>query len=320
MGKNDFFGDGRSDIILQNTDGSVVLWEMSGTAIVNAGLVGNPGASWSVEATASGTAITPGSGSFTDSSGNVFTVSTAGLAEENGSPLPLGSGTAKLVYYDGIVYGQDVATGNWNILDGDGHWSRSFGPGFFGDGSSSIVMQNADGSVVLWDMSGTTIVNAGNVGNPGPTWHVKGTGDFFGDGHTDLVMQNADGSVVLWDMSGSAIINAGVVGNPGASWNVLDDNMRFIYSTSANETLTATPAAPDEFVLTGVTTGLHTISGFNPAQDMIELSKAQFPSFTDVQAATSVSSGVTTINLGGGSLLLPGVNADLLHASNFALT
>jgi hypothetical protein len=463
MGKNDFFGDGRSDIILQNTDGSVVLWEMSGTAIVNAGLVGNPGASWSVEATASGTAITPGSGSFTDSSGNVFTVSTAGLAEENGSPLPLGSGTAKLVYYDGIVYGQDVATGNWNILDGDGHWSRSFGPGFFGDGSSSIVMQNADGSVVLWDMSGTTIVNAGNVGNPGPTWHVegtgvffgdgntaiimqnddgsvvlwdmsgptiinaglvgapgptwhvegtgdffgdgntdlvmqntdgsvvlwdvsgttivdaglvagpstwqvkgtgdffgdgntdlvmqntdgsvvlwdmsgttivnagnvgnpgptwhvKGTGDFFGDGHTDLVMQNADGSVVLWDMSGSHIINAGNVGNPGATWNVLDNNMRFIYGTSANETLAATPAATDEFVLTGLTTGSDTISGFNPAQDMIEFSKAQFASFTDVQAATSAISGGAMINLpNGSSLLLPGVDAGSLHASNFAL-
>ena len=125
MGKNDFFGDGRSDIILQNADGSIVLWDMSGPTIVNAGLVGNPGASWSVEGTASGTAITPGSGSFTDASGNVFTVSTAGVAEENGSPLPLGRGTAQLVYYDGIVYGQDIATGDWSILDGDGSWSRS---------------------------------------------------------------------------------------------------------------------------------------------------------------------------------------------------
>ena len=156
------------------------------------------------------------------------------------------------------------------------------------------------------------IVNAGLVGNPGPTWHVKGTGDFFGDGHTDLVMQNADGSVVLWDMSGSHIINAGVVGNPGASWNVLDDNMRFIYGTSANETLAATPAAPDEFVLTSLTTGSDTISGFNPAQDMIEFSKAQFASFTDVQAATSAVSGGAMINLANGSsLLLPGVDAGI---------
>ena len=462
MGKNDFFGDGRSDIVLQNADGSIVLWDMSGPAIVNAGLVGNPGASWSVEDTASGTAITPGSGSFT-AAGNVFTVSPAGVAQENGSPLPLGNGTAQLVYYDGVVYGQDIVTGDWSILDADGSWSRSVAPGFFGDGGSSIVMQNSDGSVVLWDMrgpaivnagvvgnpgaswhvrgtggffpggstaivmqsddgsvvlwdmsgaaiinaglvagpstyevkgtgaffgygtsgivlqntdgsvvlwdvsgsaivnaglvagpstyqvkgtgdffgdghtdlvmqstdgsvglwdlSGSAIVNAGLVGNPGPTWHVKGTGDYFGDGHTDLVMQNADGSVVLWDMSGSHIINAGVVGNPGATWNVLDDNMRFIYGTSANETLPATPAAPDEFVLTSLATGSDTISGFNPAQDMIEFSKAQFASFTDVQAATSAISGGATINLpNGSSLSLPGVDAGSLHASNFALT
>jgi hypothetical protein len=462
MGKNDFFGDGRSDIILQNADGSVVLWDMSGPTIVNAGLVGNPGASWSVEGTASGTTITPGSGSFT-AAGSVFTISTAGVAEENGSPLPLGGGTAQLVYYDGVVYGQDIATGEWSIFDDDGSWSRSVGPGFFGDGSSSIVMQNADGSVVLWDMRGSTIVNAGvvgnpgtswhvkgtggffpggstalvmqnddgsvvlwdmsgtaivnaglvagpeptwhvagtgaffgygsssivmqnddgsvvlwdvsgttivdaglvagpsawqvkgtgdffgdgntdlvmqntdgsvvlwdmsgshiinagNVGNPGASWHVKGTGDFFGDGHTDLVMQNTDGSVVLWDMSGSHIINAGNVGNPGATWNVLDDNMRFIYGTSANETLAATPAAPDEFVLTSLTTGSDTISGFNPAQDMIEFSKAQFASFTDVQAAISANSGGAMINLpNGSSLLLPRVDPGSLHASNFAL-
>jgi hypothetical protein len=48
MGKNDFFDDGRSNIILQNADGSVVLWDMSGSTIINAGLVGNPGASWNV--------------------------------------------------------------------------------------------------------------------------------------------------------------------------------------------------------------------------------------------------------------------------------
>jgi hypothetical protein len=32
MGKNDFFGDGRSDIILQNTNGSVVLGHITTSA------------------------------------------------------------------------------------------------------------------------------------------------------------------------------------------------------------------------------------------------------------------------------------------------
>ena len=93
-------------------------------------------------------------------------------------------------------------------------------------------------------------------------------------------------------MSGTNVIGGGaVVDNPGTAWNVLDDNMRFIYSTSANETLEATPATPDEFVFTSFATGSHTISGFNPVQDMIEFSKAQFASFADVQAATSAISG-----------------------------
>ena len=73
-------------------------------------------------------------------------------------------------------------------------------------------------------------------------------------------------------------------------------------------------------MLTSLTTGSDTISGFNPAQHMIEFSKAQFPSVTDVQAAISAISGGSMINLGNGSsLLLPGVDTGSLHASNFAL-
>ena len=42
MSKNDFFGDGRSDIVLQNTDGSVALWDMSGTTIIARRSCGEP--------------------------------------------------------------------------------------------------------------------------------------------------------------------------------------------------------------------------------------------------------------------------------------
>jgi hypothetical protein len=55
-------------------------------------------------------------------------------------------------------------------------------------------------------------------------------------------------------------------------------------------------------------------------QDVIEFSKGQFASFTDVQAATSAIAGGAMINLGNGSLLLlPGVDAGSLRAGNFAL-
>ena len=123
MDKGNFFSNGNSDIVLQNNDGSVALWDMVGTTIIASGIVTNPGPSWHVEGTAGGIAITPGSGSFTDAVGNVFTISAAGVAQENGSQISEGFGYAKLEYYNGTVYGQDATTGKWFRLDSDKSFS-----------------------------------------------------------------------------------------------------------------------------------------------------------------------------------------------------
>ena len=223
MGTGSFFSDGNSDVLLQNINGSVALWDMSGSAIIGGGLVAsNPGPTWFTEGTAGGVTITPGSGSFTDAAGNIYTLSAGGVAERNGSPIPDFSGTRKLVYYNGDIYGQDATTGNWFTFDfSDNSPTPSVAPGFFSDGNTAIVLQNNDGSVALWDMNGTTIVGGGLVANPGPTWHVKGTGVFFGDGNTAIVLQNNNGSVALWDMSGTTIVGGGGVANiPGPTWHI----------------------------------------------------------------------------------------------------
>ena len=64
-------------------------------------------------------------------------------------------------------------------------------------------------------MSGTNFIGGGGVANPGPTWHIKGTGDFNNDGHSDILWQNDDGSVAIWEMNGTNFIGGGGVGNPG---------------------------------------------------------------------------------------------------------
>jgi hypothetical protein len=469
MSKSGFFDDGNTDILLQNTTGAVAIWDMSGTSILSGGLASSdPGAAWQIQGVAGGVTITPGSGSFTDMFGNVYTITPDGVAEVNGAPAPGGASTDQMVYYNGFVYGQDAGTGAWFILFNDNSFGAADAPGFFGDGNSSIVLQNTNGSVALWDMSGTTVVTGGLVAsnpgptwqvkgtgnfqgatgdagillqntdetvavwdmsgttivgggvigdpgagwavkgtgdfigdgntdilfqntdgsvaiwdvygtsiigggaassNPGPTWQIVGTGNFFGDGSTDIVLQNTDGSVAIWDMNGLNVVGGGLVASdpgptwhvkgtgdyngdgrsdivlqnndgsvaiwdmngititggglvnssPGPAWNVIDNVMQFIYGSSGDETLTATPMAADEFVFTGITTGSHTIDGFNPLEDMIQLSKTQFASFADVQAATSSVSGSAMIKLGHGSLLLQGVDPASLHASNFAL-
>jgi hypothetical protein len=61
--------------------------------------------------------ITPGMGTFTDASGNVYAIDSAGNAEENGGPIPGGGGTSAMEYYNGQVYGQDSTTGDWYTWD-----------------------------------------------------------------------------------------------------------------------------------------------------------------------------------------------------------
>jgi hypothetical protein len=193
---------------------------------------------------------------------------------------------------------------------------------FYGNGQTDILFQNTNGEVALWEMSnGPTIEQAAVIANPGTAWHVVGTGDFNNDGKTDIVFQSTSGQVGIWEMNGATITALGAVGNPGTSWSVVDNTMRFIYSQGAGETLAATPAVADEFVFTSYAAGSHTITGFDPMQDVVAFSSSQFANFGAVEAATSAVAAGAMINLGqGSSLLLAGVDPSTLHAGNFALS
>jgi hypothetical protein len=252
-GTGDFYNDGKTDILLQNDDGSVAVWEMQGSTInvANSGVVA----------------------------------------------ASIGIGPA------------------WHVK-GTGD--------FYGEGKTDILLQNDSGSIAIWEMNGTAIINSGFVAhNPGPTWHVEGTGDFNNTGRNGIVLQNDNGAVAEWLLSGATIVSGATLANPGPSWSLFGggETIRFISSNSANETLSATPTNPDEFIFTNVAAGLHTITGFSAIQDSIELSAARFPNFASIQQVTSPVAGGTMINLGNAaSLLLPGVDPSSLHPSNFALT
>ena len=46
IGAGDFNGDGKSDILWQNSDGTPAIWEMSGLDVIAGGTLANAGASW----------------------------------------------------------------------------------------------------------------------------------------------------------------------------------------------------------------------------------------------------------------------------------
>jgi len=70
-------------------------------------------------------------------------------------------------------------------------------------GNDEILFQNDNGSLAIW-----TVSNAGNgiitgmfagTQNPGPSWHVVGTGDTNADRNAGILWQNNNGALVLWE-------------------------------------------------------------------------------------------------------------------------
>jgi RHS repeat-associated protein len=189
----DFSGTGTSDILFQNTNGTVDTWELSNASVIASTAIANPGTSWH-EA---------GTGDFNgDGYSDILYQNdngTVAIWEMNGSNVILGATVA------------DPGT-SWHAL-GTGDFNE--------DGKSDILFQNNDGTIEIWNMNGATVASSAVVANPGPQWHPVGTGDFFGTGQPDILLQNDDGTIDIWQMSGDTLVNGTVIANPGPTWHAV---------------------------------------------------------------------------------------------------
>jgi hypothetical protein len=90
--------------------------------------------------------------------------------------------------------------------------------------------------------------------------------------------------------------------------------MQFISDATVNAT-----AGRDVFDFAAYAAGAHFISGFDPSQDLVELSKANFADFADLEEHSSASVGGTLVALdSASSLLIQGIQPIDLASSNFA--
>jgi Ca2+-binding RTX toxin-like protein len=90
-----------------------------------------------------------------------------------------------------------------------------------GDGKSDLLVRNADGATLLWQMNGTTTTSSATLLGPGSWSIANGHGDYNGDGKSDLLVQNSNGDTRLWLMNGSAITSSTILLGPG-NWRVID--------------------------------------------------------------------------------------------------
>jgi hypothetical protein len=85
-------------------------------------------------------------------------------------------------------------------------------------------LQDTSGNVVIWEMNGTTILNANSsfVANVPGQWSIQLTGDFNGDGKSDIVWQDTSHNVAIWEMNGTTILNgnSAFVANVPGQWSI----------------------------------------------------------------------------------------------------
>jgi|SRR5579884_3234962 len=177
--QNDINGDGRSDILWRNDDGTLTDWlgtQSGGFTPNGSHLLDVVDNQWQIAATGdfNGDGRVDvlwhrADGSITDWLGNA-----------NGGLTPNAANELEVV----DPHWQIVATGDVN-----------------GDGRDDIVWRRDDGELTDWlgTANGSFAPNAANeLDVVDPQWHIVGAGDFNGDGIADIMWRNTDGRITNW--------------------------------------------------------------------------------------------------------------------------
>ena len=191
----DYNADGHGDILWQNDDGSLAIWD-SGQA-AGAHSISGPGA-----VPASSHVVSVG-----DFDGN-----------GKGDILWRDDNGAVSIWNDGLASGAQTMSGAGIV---SAAWQIVGTGDFDGNGRDDILWQNSNGTVSVWDNA--QITGGHWIADPGviaPSWHIAATGDFDGNGHDDILWYNDNGMVSIWDngqIGGAHIIATGMP----SSWRIV---------------------------------------------------------------------------------------------------
>jgi hypothetical protein len=221
-------------------------WSQQGNKLIGAGAVGGAGQGNSVALSADGnTVILGGPYDSSDQFVNfgaawVFTHS-SGNWTQLGNKLAGAGAVGDIGTSQGSLQGWSVALsgdgttaiigGSYDNAEVGAAWvfartNRTNTHDFNGDGFSDIAWRDTSGNVAIWEMNGTSVVNASTsfVANVPTNWSIVGTGDYDGDSASDILWYDTGGNVAIWEMNGTTILNqaASFVANvPGGTWSIV---------------------------------------------------------------------------------------------------
>jgi hypothetical protein len=195
VGAGDFDGDGKSDILWRNDNGTVAIWEMNGNQVKASLGAGSAGSDWTIV----------GAGDFNgDGRADILwrntTLGTVAVWQMNGNQVEqsIGLGTAGL---------------SWTIAGiGD----------FDGDGRADILWRDsASGTVAIWEIANGQVKASLGVGSAGSSWQIAGVGDYDADGKSDILWRDsASGTVAVWELNGASVKASIGLGAAANEWTI----------------------------------------------------------------------------------------------------
>ena len=250
----DFNGDGRSDILWRNVDGTVGDWfgTASGGLVANGALLTTVATNWHV----AGTGDFNGDGrvdilwrSDGGEMSNWLGTATGGFTPNNANAALLVETSWKIVGTgdfngdgrDDILWRNDDGTlSDWLGTASGGYtpnnansliqiatrWHVAGTGDFNGDGNSDILWVSDSGEVSDWlgnSAGGFSANNGSAFTQVATSWHVQGTGDFNGDGRDDILWRNDDGTIGDWlgTASGGFTVNGSLLTTIANSWHIV---------------------------------------------------------------------------------------------------
>lgn len=196
--KSDFNGDGKSDLVLQNSSTSgITVWLMNGTGPATGAQIAAP-VGWAPVAT-----------------GDVDGDGHADVIVRNTAS---GQVSVYLMGADGLT-----TKGFNNLASPTTQYQVITTADFNRDGTDDIVLQNTvTGVVSLWLMRAGTILSGYVLQTPDASWRVLASGDLDADGWPDLVLQNlSSNAVTVWRTQNGTVVAGQVINVPASNWKVI---------------------------------------------------------------------------------------------------
>jgi hypothetical protein len=114
------------------TFSNLEVWQASASNDIGTGVTASPTPTPTPTPTASPSSneiTTTSGGTLTDGSGNKWTLTSAGVVDENGTAVPGGSGTSAVAIVSDVIYGQDGASKSWYTYSPTNQtWTSSAAP------------------------------------------------------------------------------------------------------------------------------------------------------------------------------------------------